>query len=264
MAHALRSLITRVSLPTAPAWHGRPAHVPNPRAGRPCHFLIRHGVAFAFAFALVLGAVARAESAAPEQTVRFTVFSTRPAAGLTYVARSRQAAAPVVLYPTARSPRYEYRGPMPLRLNDSASKTIVAEATIPPTLTDALLLLVPIQPAPTTGLRYQTYVLDDSAARQTPGTLAIINFSGLTLTGTLEGKGVTLAAGLNAPQPIGRSAPITLRTMVKNRSLQAYAGTVELGKNERALLLLLPPFYSGSAEVQSRLLLDAPTAGNRR
>lgn len=203
------------------------------------------------------------ESATPEQSVRFTVFSSRPAEGLTYVARLAQPAKPVVLYPTARSPRYEYRGPMPLRLTDAAAKTVVAEATIPPSITDALLLLVPITPAPATGLRYQTYVLDDSAARQAPGTLAIINFSGFALTGTLEGKAVALAAGLNAPQPIGRSAPITLRTMVKNRSLQAYAGTVELGKNERALLLLLPPFYRGSAEVQSRLLIDNPGSAAR-
>ncbi len=216
-----------------------------------------------FAFALA-PSPARAESAAPEQRLRFTVFSSRAAAGLAYVPRTAQPAAPVVLYPTARSPRYEYRGPMPLRFTDAATKTVVAEATIPPAITDALLLLVPITPAPSTGLRYQVYVLDDSAARQATGTLAIINFSGLALTGTLDGKTISVAAGLNAPLPVGRAAPITLRTAVKNRSLQAYAGTVELGKNERALLLLLPPFYSGSAEVQSRLLLDAPPAGNRR
>jgi hypothetical protein len=48
-----------------------------------------------------------------------------------------------------------------------------------------------------------------------------------------------------------------LRTTVKNRTYQAYVGNIELGKNERALLLLLPPFYRGSPEVQSRLLIDA-------
>ena len=78
------------------------------------------------------------------------------------------------------------------------------------------------------------------------------------LTGTLDGKPLLLTAGLNAATPLGRSTALTLRTTFKNRTYQAYAGNVELGKNERALLLLLPPFYRGSLEVQSRLLIDAP------
>jgi hypothetical protein len=117
---------------------------------------------------------------------------------------------------------------------------------------------LPIEPAPTTGPRYQVYVLDDAAARQAPGSVEIINFSGLALSGTIDGKPATLLAGLNAAQTIGRSAALVLRTTSKARSYQAYAGTVELAKNERALLLLLPPFYKGSLEVQSRLLIDTP------
>jgi len=259
MAHALRPLITRASLPTAPAWHGRPAHVPNPRAGRPCHFLI----CLAFAFAFALGAAARAESAPAEQRVRFTVVSARAAAGLTYVPRTGQAATPLVLYPTARSPRYEYRGAMPLRITDAATKSVIAEATVPPEITEAVLLLVPIEPAPATGLRYQTYVLDDSTMRQASGTLSILNLSGFVLAGTVGDRATSLATGLNVPVTVARSTAVVLRTTVKNRSLQAYAGTVELRRGERALLVLLPPFYRGSAEVQSRLLIDRPGSATR-
>jgi hypothetical protein len=147
---------------------------------------------------------------------------------------------------------------MPIRLVDTKTSAVVAEANVPATITDALLLLVPNEPAPATGVRYQVYVLDDTAARQAPGTLAIINFSGLVLDGTINGKPAAIQAGLNAAQPINRSASVALRTTVKNRNYQAYAGTVELEKNERALLLLLPPYYKGSPEVQSRLLIDNP------
>jgi hypothetical protein len=232
MAHALRPLIRQSRVGTA---------------------LV--ALLFVFAFA---SQAARAQSTAPEQTVRFTVLSARPAAGLTYVARARQAAAPVVLYPTARSPRYEYRGPMPIRILDAKTTTAVAEASVPPTITEALLILVPIEPVPATGLRYQVYVLDDTAARQAPGTLAIINFSGLALAGTIEGKPATLQTGLNPAQAVGRTAAIMLRTVARNRNVQAYAGSLELAKHERALLLLLPPFYKGSSEVQSRMLVDSP------
>jgi hypothetical protein len=204
----------------------------------------------------VLSAVEPAPAGA--QAVRFTVFSPRAVNGLTFTSRPGQAPKHLVLYPTARSPRYDYLGSMPLRITDAQTNTVVAEATVPREITSALLLLVPLEPAPAAGLRYQTYVLDDTAARQPAGTLAIINFSGLELAGTIDGKPLALTAGLNAATPLVRSAALTLRATVKNRTYQAYAGNVELGKNERALLLLLPPFYRGSLEVQSRLLIDAP------
>lgn len=218
-----------------------------------------HALRYLIAILWVGGALAaRAQTAAPEQRVRFTVFSTRATSDLAYTPRPGAVPAPLVLYPTARSPRYDYRGALPLRFIDSKTNTVVAEAAVPPGIADALLLLVPIEPSPATGLRYQVYVLDDAAARQTPGSLAIINFSGLVLTGTIEGQPVTLKAGLNSAQPVGRAAALVLRTTFKSRSYQAYAGTVELAKSERALLLLLPPFYKGSLEVQSRLLIDTP------
>jgi len=211
-----------------------------------------------FALCCCCGVLLAAEPApAGAQAVRFTVFSPRAVNGLTFTPRPGQAPKHLVLYPTARSPRYEYFGAMPLRITDAQTNTVVAEATVPREITSALLLLVPLEPAPAAGLRYQSYVLDDTTARQPAGSLAIINFSGLELAGTLDGKPLLLTAGLNAATPIGRSAALTLRTTVKNRAHQAYAGNVELGKNERALLLLLPPFYRGSLEVQSRLLIDA-------
>ena len=58
----------------------------------------------------------------------------------------------------------------------------------------------------------------------------------------------------------GSSAKIALRTSAGGRSYQAYAGALQLKRNERALLILFPPFYKGSHEVQSRLLVDDPTA----
>jgi hypothetical protein len=201
------------------------------------------------------------------QNVRFTVFSARPIEGVTFTPSARAAPQKLVFYPTARSPRYEYRGGMPLRFTDAAG-AVVAEATIPPEIHDALLLFTAVEPAsavasakegaPPSGLRYQISVLDDGAARHGPGGLAIINFSGLTLGGMVDDQNVTLKPGLNPALTVGRSAKIFLRTIFKARSYQSYADTLELKKNERALLILFPPFYKGSLEVQSRLLVDEP------
>lgn len=207
---------------------------------------------------LIAAICTRVHAAAAEQSLRFTVFSAQSAAGLAFVPRPGQPAQAIALYATARSPRYEYRGAMPLRLIDGKSGAVVAEAAVPAAMTDVLLLLVPVSPVPAAGLRYQVFVLDDGVARQTPGSLAVINFSGMELAGTLDGQPLEISAGLNAPKTVGRAAAIVLRTTVKGRSYQAYTGQVALKPNERALLVLLPPFYKGSTEVQSRLLVDAP------
>ena len=221
-----------------------------------------------FAFALAANAASLiAQPPRPaDQPLRFTVFSAQPVAGLSFAPRPGVVATKVVFYPTARSPRYEYRGAMPLRFTDAASGAVLAEAVVPPEIHDALLLFAAVEPAPAaagkpaSGLRYQVSVLDDSALRHASGGLAIINFSGLELSGTIGKASVTLKPGLNPTMAVSRTAKIMLRTTLKGRSYQAYAGDLMLKKNERALLILFPPFYKGSLEVQSRLLVDEPPA----
>ncbi|HVS51661.1 MAG TPA: hypothetical protein VHD62_04845 [Opitutaceae bacterium] len=230
---------------------------------------LRHLIHFArgFAAALALAGFSRGLVAetppAPEQSVHFTVFAAKPVQNLSYLPLLRGAPVKLVFYPTARSPRYEFRGAMPARFIDAATGNVFAEATIPPEIRDALLLFAPVEPAPASGLRYQVSVLDDGAARHGRGGLAMINFSGLELRGTVGPQNVILKAGLNPTLPIGRTAKIILRTSAKGRSYQAYADTVELAPAQRALLILFPPFYQGSLEVQSRLLIDEPPRAPR-
>ena len=213
---------------------------------------------------LLAGALpAFAQAPVPPQPVRFTVFSARPIADISFVPRPNAALQKLVFYPTARSPRYEYRGAAPIRFTEAASGRVVAEASIPPEVRDALLLFVPIEPAPASGLRYQISVLDDGAARHGPGGLAIINLSGLALSGTVGPHAVILKAGLNPTLAIGNSAKIVLRTAFKNRTYQSYADAVEMDRSQRAVLILFPPYYRGSLEVQSRMLLDEPPVAPR-
>ncbi len=190
-------------------------------------------------------------------SVRFTVFSAKPITELTYVSRIGGPPQKVVFQPTARSARYEYRGPMPIRFVDATEGVAVAEAVIPAGMNNALLLFSPLEKAQG-GIRYQVAVLDDSAARQGPGGLAIINLSGLALEGTVNEHPITLKAGLNPPVAVTRAAIVTLTTVFKNRTYQSYTGNVTLGRNERALMILFPPFRPGALEVQSRVLLDQP------
>ena len=143
--------------------------------------------------------------------------------------------------------------------NGAATDTkSMAEVTFAPTIHEAFLLFEPMMPPAKDGVRYRVYVLDDSAVRQPPGTLTLVNLSGLPLNGAAGRSFVNLRDTLVAPFAVGRSAKVELRVPYAGRSYQAYADTVELEAGERALLILFPPFRPGSLEVQSRLLIDRP------
>lgn len=205
------------------------------------------------------GLHAQIASPPPEVSVRFAVFSAKRIEGIAFFPRANASPQSLRFYPTARSPRYDYRGTMPLRFVDPADGSVVAEAVIPPGVRDALLLFStwdsPGRPA---GMRYRIAVLDDGAVRHGPGGLAIINFSGLQLAGTVNEEEIAVSAGLNPTLRVDASATIALTTRFKGRVYQSHVSTVSLGPHERALLILFPPFYPGALEVQSRLMVDQP------
>lgn len=231
----------------------------DPNALKPVGVNRLHLRAF-LALALVVFASVTNLLCAAEHAGRITVFSSRPISDLVFVPRPAAPKQKLTFYPTARSPRYEFRSPMPLRFTDATTGAVVAEATIPPDIRDALLLFSPITPVPASGVRYQISILDDGVLRHGPGGLSILNLSGLALSGTVGTEDVNLQAGLSPTLILKSSAKVVLRTSDKGRSYQAYAETISLKKSERALLILFPPFYKGSHEVQSRLLVDQPAA----
>lgn len=228
-------------------------------------------MAHAFRYLIAVGVVGIFAAFASAQTnlpvVRFSVFAAKPPTELSYIPRPGVAPQKIAFQSTARSPRYEYRGAMPLRFGDTTVGATVAEAVIPPEMREALLLFLPTENAEAgaapKGLRYKIAVLDDSAAARGPGGLAIINLSGRALAGTVGDKELELKSGYNAPLPAGAATKVALGTTEKGRFSPAYSSTVQLRRGERALLILLPPFYKGSMEVQSRLLIDDPAAAAR-
>jgi hypothetical protein len=220
----------------------------------------RHLIRLCLAAATIAGTAAQPPA---DPTVGFRVFSTVPIDGLMFLPKPDAPPASLSFYPSARSPRYTYEGSNPLRFYHrgagrgaaDGALEVAAEVSLPADVRDKLLIFVPAGPAPGSGPSYRVFLLDDGP-RLSAGSLAVINFSGLALSGSLAGKAVVLRKGLNPPFAIARSARLVLRTPFRERTYQSYAGTVELEPWQRALLILLPPFRAGSLEVQSRLLVD--------
>jgi len=214
--------------------------------------------------ALLIGGAARAQPAAPPaRHFTFTVFSPELIEHLVYVPHPNAAPLPLVFYPTARSCSYRYAGPETVQLFDSGTGAAAAKVSVPSEIHTALFVLAAIGSPASATPRYRVQVVDDGVTHHPPGTLLILNLSGLQLAGTINQRHVTLAGGMNAPIRVGASAAVNLRTPFKGRSYQAYAETIPLSDSGRALLLLLPPYRQGSLEVQSRVLLDAPVVESR-
>jgi hypothetical protein len=195
--------------------------------------------------------------------LRFTVFSIRPLENIVLAGAADVLPVPLAFYPTSRSPEYEHPDETPLKFCDANTGALVAEASVPPSIRRALLLFVP-QPkgAVTREQRYQIKILDDSGLRHGPGDLAIVNLSGLALGGLVGGRRVSLPAGLNPPVRVRGSAEVELSVVLNGRRYRSYVETVPVAADERALLILFPPFYPGSFEVQGRLLVDTPPAAS--
>jgi len=198
----------------------------------------------------------------PEPEIRFRVFALRPLEGISHVSQAGAPLQRLDFYPTARSPEYVHRGAKPLEFFDSATGSVVGSASVPPDIRHALLIFDPLPPGDAgVGLRYRIYVLDDGASRHAAAGLSLVNLSGLSLTGTLGDAAIAVRTGLNPQLRVGSTTGLELRTSYKNRSYRAFADTVSLPAGERALLILFPPFYPGSLEVQGRMLMDVPPVG---
>ncbi len=207
----------------------------------------------------ILGGAASAQPAhRPVRKITFTVFAAEPIEPVAYAPHPGAPPVPLVFFPTARSPRCLHAGPDTVRFYDSVTGDPVASVTVPPEIRTALFIFS-VNDA-TVSKRYRVQVVDDDLAQYPPGTLRILNLSGLQLTGMINRQPVTLREGLNRPLHAGTSASVILRTPFRDRSYQAYAETIPLGASGRALLLLLPPYRPGALEVQSRLLLDSSAA----
>jgi hypothetical protein len=210
------------------------------------------------AVAMFTSANGQPDPAATRQ-LNFTVFAAEPIKNLSYIPQPGGAQVALAFYPTARSPRYVFRGPSLLQFLDIDTSEVRAEVSVPSTVRTALFILSAVESTSSGAVHFRVDVVDEDTSTHEPGTLLVLNFSGLELAGTLGRRPISLQPGFNGPMRVEGAAAITLRTPFRGRSYQAFAETIPLDRFSRGLLLLLPPYRPGSLEVQSRVLLDVVT-----
>lgn len=223
---------------------------------------LRNLTCIAFSVTLFLPLL-RAQDRKPVQLdVRFTVFSGATLNGLGYVVHQPHGPdiiTPVTFYPMSRSPIYDYRGESPLEFVNISTRQTVASVVLPREIRTPLLVFI-TKAGVNGATAYDVIVVDDSLAAHGPHGVAILNLSGLVLTGTINKQNVQLTAGWNQPIEVRGSTKVQFRTEFKGRSYQSFADVIHVKEGERALLVFLPPFYKGALDVQCRVLLDVVPA----
>jgi hypothetical protein len=205
----------------------------------------------------------------PPLDLRFTAYAVnRPAETFLIASRAGGEAQPIQFYTSQRSPRLDYRGPNPVIFfteeprespNVPPIRRTLAEATVPPDVSQPLFIFFPNPLAAAERedeevLPYVAYVFDDGPVNMPAGRVILVNASGREFIGNFNDEVRPVRTGLNPPINAGRSLRIDLRTEVRGRYWQAYLKTHELGSNESALIIFLPPLHPGSIEPQVRIL----------
>lgn len=211
-----------------------------------------------FAPLLWLGAAIAVVAQVPEPQLAldFTVFSSDRIVDLGYLkpARVGSTTVPVQFFPTERSPRYQYRGPVPLEFVNVKTGQVVASVTPPLEMTHPLFIFS----SRSGGEKFDIFVVDDSSAGMGPKGVTILNFSNMEHTGKLGKTSISVAKGLNPTIPLDGSSRIQLQTVFKGRPFASLDDNLGVTRGQRALLFLLPPFNKGALDVQYRILIDEP------
>ena len=194
--------------------------------------------------------------AEPQGPLRFTVWAFSPPSRALAVDMGDAGRLPLQFHPTTRSPVYEYAGVARLRFLDAGTGEVVAEADIPAEWRRVLLIFAPAQ-SRETRLSYQILVVDDSAEALPKGSLRVLNRSGWTLRGAVNGQSREFPLGLSPAMPASGAVELQLRAALRGRWWTSHTSQFELGAEQRALLVILPPYYPGSPEVQVRRLVDS-------
>jgi hypothetical protein len=190
------------------------------------------------------------------EDVRFRVFSLRPMGNLVFRSEPEMHVLPLEFHPTARSPEYRAAAGQRVSFLDAATGIELAAVTLPTETTQVLLVFVPKGSGANSPAECKVFVVDEAPDAAPAGRLAILNLSGLELHGVLNRRRLEVGRGWQDAGPAHGVVRLELQSTLAARDYRAYSERLEVTGNERPLLVLFPPFYPGSLEVQGRLLVE--------
>ncbi|MFH1500294.1 MAG: hypothetical protein ABII82_21010, partial [Verrucomicrobiota bacterium] len=192
-------------------------------------------------------------------TLQFTTFARLRQKDLQFLPDAKSPPQSLEFFGNTRSPIYTFKGGNRLPIYKAAELTAwhdartanprqppplpapVAIADIPPGLSRALLLFIPVRNSPPGEPKLRIYVVDDSPRTLPAGYAAVINASGREYKAQLGDKILDVPHGIGGKVPAKGTVELRLAAQDNNGWVISGRHTFKLGDNDRASLVFFPP-----------------------
>ena len=223
-------------------------------------------------FCLTANHLQASNPSAPLRTIEFTTYGQYPIKDTWYQPICKEAltdgtppSAPVKIetHSLTRKGPHTFTGDNTIRFYNPTTQRQVARVELPKK-SDKWLLIFLKNPNytthPDTQLKYIIYPFDDSEKNLPIHSLVLLNLTGRELTGKIGKKRIQLNHGTSPKFKARKSIQINLWMRAKNGhdQLQALSKTYPFKAGNRNLILLFPPVLKGSADLDTRLLVERP------
>lgn len=199
--------------------------------------------------------------------IQLRVFSDRRLEGL-HLYQERGDSPLLQFFTGSVSPVYRYQGSNPIYFfrkvaspteedPNAVVRVPVARFEAPPNASAMLLLFFPDRNAPEGTERYVLYGVDEDESAFPFGSVRLINLNNQTFEALIGGRPQSIRPGANPPVAVSPGVTsIGVVRQINGRYHKAYENFIRLSANQRAWLILYPPFLRNAVEVTPRLLIE--------
>ncbi|WP_221028839.1 hypothetical protein [Actomonas aquatica] len=209
-------------------------------------------------------ATAIAQQPKPARQFEFSVFCIAPVRQTLVYQASPGEVRTLEFKPYQRSEPYRYAGPAAMafaeRVAEASAQTpaqykLQSRIEVTPELQRPLFLFLPSSDP---NEPFDVVVMEDDPSRFPAGSLVVVNQSGHKLLGLLNGQNVSLEPGQSSTLHGTVVGDVKLALSHNDRLFPSFDQKVAFEKDERTVLLLLPPQRKSSPIVRWIVLTDRP------
>ena len=209
-------------------------------------FTVRHLIAALVCLAALASPV-RAQPATPppkQVSLQFSVFALGGAKGIGYYSSTDKTPRVLKFYSAYRSPQYVYKGGARISFFEMSATAVdgapVAVYDIPEGAENLLLLFFPKEALMASGLKFDVYGVDDSAARTPAGHFTTINVSGRDYVGQYGGNRIDIPQGIGQVHAGKGRVALLLAAQIEGQWLPSGKHEFNVASKDRVTLIFYP------------------------
>jgi len=205
--------------------------------------------------------------------IQFRVFALNTINGLCFQPALKAVAREIVFFSSERSSAYRYKGGASLAFYEGTGSSSpipgptgeitsppVALAMLPPGVKQVMLLFFPKRQPAADGLKYDVVVIEDSLEKVPLGMAVTLNASGQNYEGRVGTVPIQIPPGQGVPFKVVGRVHTQLAARVNGQAFRAATFDLKLNAQQRAWVLLFPPYAIGEFQPQIRVLYESQSS----